>query len=229
MVQDSWFRGGESQPLAGGAAGVFASTTSIGGAGCALCGLESCAGVRPARERFRALPRAAGYGVLVAPLDLGQGLGIAVEEQSSCRHRPRVLGTGEHPVQLRSSRAGRARAVIGVQHNPDVRGESLASGCGPRETSRDHGPATGLVQKDGEDTGAAGGHGFPLTRRIGRAAGEARRHDDASVRRSDTSPPRAASEPVEKRPRKVLAWKTPAETLDERLQSLHQPGVATTG
>jgi IS30 family transposase len=34
---------------------------------------------------------------------------------------------------------------------------------------------------------------------------------------------------VNSRPRKVLAWKTPAETLDERLQSLHQPGVATTG
>ena len=30
------------------------------------------------------------------------------------------------------------------------------------------------------------------------------------------------------RPRKVLAWKTPAEFLDEQLQSLNQPGVATT-
>jgi IS30 family transposase len=34
---------------------------------------------------------------------------------------------------------------------------------------------------------------------------------------------------VNSRPRKVLAWKTPAEVLDERLQSLHQAGVATTG
>ena len=30
------------------------------------------------------------------------------------------------------------------------------------------------------------------------------------------------------RPRKVLAWKTPAEFLDEQLRSLQQPGVATT-
>ena len=34
---------------------------------------------------------------------------------------------------------------------------------------------------------------------------------------------------VNSRPRKVLAWKTPAEALDEQLCSLHQPGVATTG
>src|SRR3954464_1238466 len=34
---------------------------------------------------------------------------------------------------------------------------------------------------------------------------------------------------VNSRPRKVLAWKTPAEVLDEKLQSLHQAGVATTG
>jgi IS30 family transposase len=31
------------------------------------------------------------------------------------------------------------------------------------------------------------------------------------------------------RPRKTLGWKTPAETLDEHLRSLHQAGVATTG
>ena len=30
------------------------------------------------------------------------------------------------------------------------------------------------------------------------------------------------------RPRKTLGWKTPAETLDEHLQSLKQRGVATT-
>lgn len=34
---------------------------------------------------------------------------------------------------------------------------------------------------------------------------------------------------VNSRPRKVLAWKTPAEALDEQLRSLHQAGVATTG
>src|SRR3954454_20858070 len=34
---------------------------------------------------------------------------------------------------------------------------------------------------------------------------------------------------VNSRPRKVLAWKTPAEILDEQLQSLHKVGVATTG
>jgi IS30 family transposase len=31
------------------------------------------------------------------------------------------------------------------------------------------------------------------------------------------------------RPRKTLGWKTPAETLDDHLRSLHQAGVATTG
>jgi IS30 family transposase len=34
---------------------------------------------------------------------------------------------------------------------------------------------------------------------------------------------------VNSRPRKVLAWKTPAEVLDEQQRSLHQAGVATTG
>ena len=33
---------------------------------------------------------------------------------------------------------------------------------------------------------------------------------------------------VNSRPRRVLTWKTPAEVLDEQLQSLHQAGVATT-
>jgi len=33
---------------------------------------------------------------------------------------------------------------------------------------------------------------------------------------------------VNSRPRKVLGWKTPAETLDEQLRSLHRAGVATT-
>ena len=31
------------------------------------------------------------------------------------------------------------------------------------------------------------------------------------------------------RPRKTLKWKTPAEALDQLLQSPPQPGVATTG
>jgi IS30 family transposase len=34
---------------------------------------------------------------------------------------------------------------------------------------------------------------------------------------------------INSRPRKVLGWKTPAEVLDEHLQSRHQAGVATTG
>ncbi|WP_231116593.1 IS30 family transposase [Motilibacter rhizosphaerae] len=34
---------------------------------------------------------------------------------------------------------------------------------------------------------------------------------------------------INSRPRQVLGWKTPAEVLDERLQSLQQAGVATTG
>ena len=40
---------------------------------------------------------------------------------------------------------------------------------------------------------------------------------------------RAVQAAINSRPRKVLAWKTPAEALDERLRSLHQAGVATTG
>ncbi|WP_107449552.1 IS30 family transposase, partial [Streptomyces sp. AVP053U2] len=31
------------------------------------------------------------------------------------------------------------------------------------------------------------------------------------------------------RPRKTLGWKTPAEALNEQLQSIQQAGVATTG
>ena len=34
---------------------------------------------------------------------------------------------------------------------------------------------------------------------------------------------------VNSRPRKVLAWQTPAQVLNEQLRSLHQAGVATTG
>ncbi len=34
---------------------------------------------------------------------------------------------------------------------------------------------------------------------------------------------------INSRPRKVLDWKSPAEVLDEHLQSRHQAGVATTG
>jgi len=34
---------------------------------------------------------------------------------------------------------------------------------------------------------------------------------------------------INSRPRKVLAWRTPAEVLDDKLQSLHAAGVASTG
>jgi IS30 family transposase len=34
---------------------------------------------------------------------------------------------------------------------------------------------------------------------------------------------------INSRPRKILGWKTPAETLDEQLRLLQQPGVARTG
>lgn len=39
----------------------------------------------------------------------------------------------------------------------------------------------------------------------------------------------AVAHALNTRPRKTLAWKTPAEALDNHLRSLQQPGVATTG
>jgi IS30 family transposase len=39
----------------------------------------------------------------------------------------------------------------------------------------------------------------------------------------------AVQDALNSRPRKVLAWKTPAEVLDEQLRSLQNAGVATTG
>ena len=38
----------------------------------------------------------------------------------------------------------------------------------------------------------------------------------------------AVAATINQRPRKILAWKTPAEALDEHLQSLHNQNVATT-
>ena len=39
----------------------------------------------------------------------------------------------------------------------------------------------------------------------------------------------AVAQTMNNRPRKTLGWKTPAETLNEYLKSVPQPGVATTG
>jgi IS30 family transposase len=49
---------------------------------------------------------------------------------------------------------------------------------------------------------------------------------DLSRWASDDLEPVAAT--INSRPRKILAWKTPAEALDEHLRSLQQAGVATT-
>ena len=40
---------------------------------------------------------------------------------------------------------------------------------------------------------------------------------------------RAVANALNNRPRKTLGWKTPAEALNQYLQSVRQPGVATTG
>jgi IS30 family transposase len=39
----------------------------------------------------------------------------------------------------------------------------------------------------------------------------------------------AVAATLNSRPRKTLGWRTPAESLDQHLRSLHQAGVATTG
>ena len=39
----------------------------------------------------------------------------------------------------------------------------------------------------------------------------------------------AVENTIDSRPRKILDWRTPAESLDHELRSIQQTGVATTG
>jgi anti-anti-sigma factor len=51
----------------------------------------------------------------------------------------------------------------------------------------------------------------------------------SGLNRSVKIPLLAVQAMINSRPRKVLAWKTPAEILDQQLRSFHQARVATTG
>jgi IS30 family transposase len=63
---------------------------------------------------------------------------------------------------------------------------------------------------------------------IGASNGLLRQYFPTDLSRWDHDDLLAVQTAVNSRPRKVLAWKTPAEVLDEQLQSLHQTGVANT-
>lgn len=53
--------------------------------------------------------------------------------------------------------------------------------------------------------------------------------EDTDLSRGSEQETEAVARTLSNRPRKTLGWKTPAETLNEYLESIRQPGVATTG